>query len=170
MSLRAIVTDYLTNRAPGDARYLRFYKAQRSLHEAIEKATLAVLPSGKRFSHQRLIPKTVLAKALATMTRMDRDLSNCANFNELHSMVRKTIGSIRGVGPLMIYDTSHRLGAFLGLHPERVYLHAGTRAGAKALKIKKLGSTLEMSQLPVEFHRLRPEQIEDCLCVYKNNF
>ena len=37
------------------------------------------------------------------------------------------------IGDLTVYDISTRIGAFLKLEPNRIYLHAGTRIGARAL-------------------------------------
>ena len=96
------------------------------------------------------------------------DVKKCRSFDELHSLVEKTIGSFSGIGELTVYDTAHRLGAYLGLRPEYVYLHAGTLEGAKALGIKTNEKKIAISRLPAEFKRLSPEQIEDCLCVYKS--
>jgi hypothetical protein len=54
------------------------------------------------------------------------------------------------------------------LSPEQVYLHAGVRTGAKALGLGDWRSKLPMSVFPPAFQRLRPEQVEDCLCIYKS--
>ena len=54
---------------------------------------------------------------------------------------------------------------FLSLSPDHVYLHAGTRKGAQALGLQ--GATVHKNDLPPEFRRLSPAEIEDCLCIYK---
>ena len=56
---------------------------------------------------------------------------------------------------------------YLNLSPEDVYLHAGVRAGAKTLGLQHWKVKLPMSVFPKEFQKLRPEQVEDCLCIYK---
>jgi hypothetical protein len=53
------------------------------------------------------------------------------------------------------------------LEPDRIYLHAGTREGARALGLG--GTALSKSELPKAFHRLSPGEIEDCLCIYKDD-
>ena len=67
----------------------------------------------------------------------------------------------------MVYDTSLRVGAYLGLTPRFVYLHAGARAGAKALGLNAGTKKLAMSDLPHELQVLAPEEVEDFLCIYK---
>jgi hypothetical protein len=51
-----------------------------------------------------------------------------------------------------------------------VYLHAGTRAGARALGLNWRATTLAVHDLPAELRVLAPHEIEDCLCIFKNNF
>ena len=88
-------------------------------------------------------------------------------FSELHDLVARVLTPIRGIGALTIYDTAHRLGAHLNRSPEHVYMHAGARVGAKALGLSGSAGKLSKGAFPEAFQRLRPEQIEDCLCIYK---
>lgn len=55
------------------------------------------------------------------------------------------------------------------MEPERVYIHAGTRAGARALGLYRRQEYLEPEELPEPFQRLRPAEVEDCLCIYKSD-
>jgi hypothetical protein len=153
--LEDIVQAYLDHNAEAEDRYLHYYRIQKTLAAAVTKAAMAELPGGGRFSHQW----NALLKA---------DFSSVQSFDELHTLVRRTIGQISGIGPLTIYDTAHRIGAFLKIRPDFVYLHAGVRSGAKALGIGYHAAKLPMGALPKAFHRLLPEQAEDCLCIYKD--
>ena len=72
---------------------------------------------------------------------------------------------MRGIGELAVYDIACRIGAFLGFRPDRVYLHAGTREGARALGLR--GASVRKIDLPGAFGCLSPAEIEDCLCIYK---
>jgi hypothetical protein len=164
-SLRAIVDDYLQDNARGEQRLLDYYRFLPGRDNAITKAATAELPGGKRFAHQWRIPRQVLRKAARRLVRAS--LESARSFEQLHQLISDTIGSIRGIGELMIYDTAHRIGARLGLRPQHVYLHAGVRDGAKALRLNHSANKLSVGQLPPEFRRLRPEQVEDCLCIYK---
>lgn len=71
------------------------------------------------------------------------------------------------MGALTIYDTAVKIGAHLGLEPTSVYLHTGTRDGARALGLDVRGGTIPIDSLPPEFARLDADEIEDCLCMFK---
>ncbi len=165
-SLEGIVAAYLRYRAEDQGRYLRFYQIQKSLPDAITKAAMAELPNGGRFSHQRRIPGPILAKARDALLKLD--YHKVSTFTELYKQVASELRPIRGVGLLTIYDIAHRLGAYLKLSPEYVYLHAKVRDGAKALGLEFRLEKLPMPVFPPAFQRLRPEQIEDCLCIYRH--
>lgn len=165
-TLEGIVAAYLRDHAEAADRYLRFYQIQKSLPEAISKAAMAELPNGGRFSHQWRIHGNVLTQARDALLELDyRDVHA---FHDLYEKVALTLRPIRGIGLLTIYDTAHRLGAYLKLSPEEVYLHAGVRVGAQALGLDDRPAKLPMSLFPPAFQRLRPEQVEDCLCIYKS--
>ena len=165
--LEGIVAAYLRDHANGEERYLRFYQIQKTLPDAVTKAALAELPNGGRFSHQWRIPGQVLAQARDALLKLD--YGTVRTFAELYETVAVALRPIRGIGLLTIYDTAHRIGAFLKLSPETVYLHAGVRMGAKALGLGDWRAKLPMSAFPPAFQRLRPEQVEDCLCIYKSH-
>ena len=67
----------------------------------------------------------------------------------------------------MVYDTALRIGAKLGVEPKTVYLHRGTRSGAKALGIETNRPFIEVHEFPRQLRSLRPRELEDCLCIYK---
>jgi hypothetical protein len=71
---------------------------------------------------------------------------------------------------LYIYDAAVRLGYYFKLAPEYVYLHRGTREGAKALGLDYHGKCLEKEQVPTPVRVLSPAQIESFLCIYKKAF
>src|SRR5438874_1073908 len=87
---------------------------------------------GRRFRHQRRIPRPALAKARETLLAEEAQLARARTFNELFAVVEQ-VRHIRGLGELYAYDTCFRIGAHLGLFPDRVYLHSGTRVGARGL-------------------------------------
>ncbi|MCC6408975.1 MAG: hypothetical protein IT453_17575 [Planctomycetes bacterium] len=162
---RAIVDDYIRDYRDRAARGMRFYAIQRSLAEAVDVAARCVKPNGKRHRHQRWIPPESLDEARARL--LADDLGSCRSFDELHAKVNATIGSIHMVAELVVYDVAHRIGAFLGLEPERVYLHRRTRDGALALGLGRGREWIDLAELPEEFGRLTPAEAEDCLCIYK---
>lgn len=165
--LEAIVRAYREKKESNEDRYWQYYHTRRSLTDAITKAAMAELPSGKRFSHQRRIPRAVLIKMKDTLVAAQGSLSACKTFDELLELIDRLTRNITGIGNLTVYDTAHRLGAYLNLRPEFVYLHAGARTGAKALGLDHRANKLPLNAFPKALHQLRPEQIEDCICIFK---
>jgi hypothetical protein len=163
-----VVDAYINNHRREAKSLLCFYRSFQSLEQAIEYAALCKLPSGNRHPHQRRIPKPALPEAERRLHTCAAELRKCKSFAELHALVRERIGGVPGIGALTVYDIAHHLGAFLKLEPDAVYLHAGTAAGAKALGHLHTAETLALADLPPEFSRLRPYEIEDCLCIYKH--
>src|ERR1700736_773729 len=134
-SYSAIVDAYIRDSRDGAQRERQFFKGC-SLQRAIEFAALCKLPGGKRHPHQYRIPRDVLAEAESNLQEAAAEIRGCRKFAYLHELVWREIGSIAGIGRLTVYDVATRIGAHLDLDPERVYLHAGTAAGAKALGIE----------------------------------
>jgi hypothetical protein len=163
-SYAEVVSAYIRDHRDAGQDERRFYAMQSSLADAVEAAALSELPDGKRHPHQRRIPGRVLRQAATALTNASFAV---ATFDELHEVVRTTIGPLRGIGELAVYDVAYRIGAHLGLEPDKVYLHAGTREGARALDLG--GATLWKDELPKSFHRLSVGEIEDCLCSYKDD-
>lgn len=165
-TLRAIVDHYIRSVRPQLEAELNFYARQSGFPQAVELASQATRPDGKRHPHQYRIPGRVLAKTRRPLLAL-RPL-HFKDFDELHTEVERAIRRIDGIGPLMVYDTAVRLGAYLNILPERVYLHAGTRGGAKALGLRHTAKTLEIRDCPGGMRRLAAREIEDCLCIYKS--
>ena len=163
-----VVSDYILRHQEAAAKELRWFEIQRSLGDAVSLAALAKGPGGKRLAHQRRIPRRVLGECRRRLVGSLDDLRGARSFEDLHDVVAATIGPIRGIGPLTIYDTSLRVGANLGLEPEQVFLHAGTRVGARRLGLDVARTAVPVEELPQPLWRLRPREIEDVLCIYKD--
>jgi len=159
-----VVRAYVRDHRIGAQRERRYYALQPNLADTVRAAALSKLPGGRRHPHQRRIPGRVLQQAATALANASLAV---ATFDELNEAVRKTIGPLRGIGELAVYDMAYRIGAHLGLEPDRVYLHAGTREGARALGLD--GAALSKSELPKAFHPLSFGEIEDCLCIYKDD-
>ena len=95
-------------------------------------------------------------------------LKSIKTFDELYKEVEKL--KINGIGDLTIYDTATMIGCPNQVYPDKVYLHAGAAAGAKALGIEALvvDKSVFVSLFPA-FDKLNPLQIEDFLCIYKSH-
>ena len=67
-----------------------------------------------------------------------------------------------------MYDVAFRIGSFLGIEPDLVYLHAGTRKGARLLGVR--GKVARVEAFPYALRQLQPWQLEDFLCRYAKKF
>jgi len=166
-TFEAIVNAYIRDHQNSAQREAKFFRIQRTLASAIEKATFAKEPSGKRHGHQRRIPARILTKWNSLIQKRIKDLQRCHSFEELFAIHQQERSKIKGIGKLTVYDTAQRIGAHLSLEPARVYLHAGTKIGATALGLGRGCESIFPDELPKPFQRLRPREIEDCLCIYK---
>jgi hypothetical protein len=168
-SLRELVRDHEKVHRPGAESERRFF-ASLSIGKAIEHAARATNGDRKRFDHQRRIKRTAIASALQVLSGAVPLLVACKSFDELHATVERLVGDIYGIGELYIYDTALRIGARLRLFPDRIYLHAGTREGARNLGLNVSRKTLARSELPEVLQSLSASELEDFLCIYKAEF
>ncbi len=167
-SFDEIVEHYIENHRERAKKELKRFANLPDLAEAIRVGALAINAHGKRHSHQRRIPLEMLEHFRQGLIRRRADLKACTTFAQLMSISEKIATDIWTHPGLTVYDTTQRIGAHLGIFPDRIYLHTGTAVGAKALGFKN-ASYLERKQLPKAFQRLEPYEIEDCLCIYKKD-
>jgi hypothetical protein len=78
--------------------------------------------------------------------------------------------SVRGAGELVAYDVADRIGLHLGLTPRWIYLHAGTRTGARRLGLGTAPNTRSIGakDLPRPLDSLGPRDAENVLCTYQD--
>lgn len=163
-SLEAIVQDYTAVWQAAAGRELRYYARLDSLEDVIEVAGLAEFPRGKRHNHQRQVRCDALKQARDRL--LEANLRACTTFDELLERIDQVTADIFGYGELTVYDTALRIGAYLKLEPDKVYLHTGTRDGAKALGLDGKRKAINVEELPEAFRRLKVHEIEDVLCIY----
>jgi hypothetical protein len=170
-TLAEVMADYRANGARSAQDELRFYAGLPTLRQAVRAAGRAWMDAEKqRHPHQYRLPPSVLDECALVLELELPAIRRARSFEELHETVKVAIGRLRGVGPLMVYDTALRIGAKLRLRPRRVFLHAGVREGARNLGLDVRAESLTMAELPKEFRRLRPLEAEDVLCIYKDEF
>ncbi len=169
MNFSAIARHYLMHYRKRKAGELAWFRNQPTLEAAVEKAALAVDQCGKRLPHQRRIKASAIKAAKTALLAALSDIRNCPNFDTLHELIHETVGDIKGIGPLYIYDIAERIGAKLGLRPEKVYLHTGAADGAAKLGFPRGLETIEVRDLPAGCESLSPDEIEDVLCIYKDD-
>jgi len=167
-TLTGIVRDYVRDHQYSAEQERRWFAIQPTFRQAVEVAALAKSPSGKRLSHQRRVPERVLEESCRQLVAKLPALEASRSFEELHGVIAATIRPIAGIGELTVYDTALRIGAFLGFEPCGVFLHAGTRVGARRLGLDTSNEFLPLDSLPAELRVLKPHEIEDVLCIYKH--
>jgi len=149
-------------------KHLEYCVGQDSLKAAIEIAAKAIDQFDNIHNHQRRNGRLALGKFAKNLALKEQLISRASDFDELISIVQNA--KCDKIGELAIYDTAYRIGNYLGILPEKIYLHSGTREGAKALIGRAAGKTyILQTDLPSPFQRpdLTPAEIEDILCIYK---
>lgn len=167
MSLEPIVRLYIQRIRPPAQAEIDWFQQQPTLESAIELAALARDKKGRRYSHQRRLKKAHLELAKQALLANSQSIARSMNFDDLFALIEKVVEPIKGIGELYVYDTSLRIGAKLGLLPDSIYLHAGTRRGAQALGFDGKAKALDKSVFPREFQQLEAHEIEDVLCVFE---
>ena len=165
-SLTALIKHYQKGHSDNLDNELNYYASQNCEKDMLLKAARSEASNGKCHPHQYRIPQAARNQTHDALQKID--FSTIKTFDSLHRLLKSELGPIAGVGPLMIYDTALRIGAYQGLYPEKVYLHAGTREGSQNMGIKSKESVLEKSCFPEEIQKLDPVHIENFLCIYKN--
>ena len=165
--LQALVDDYHA-RYDHIAQNAAFFQQLPTFEAAADYAGFAKRPDGKRQRHQYRIKYESLKTMHETLVQQKTVILALTSFDQLITLIRNSRSA--GVGELTIYDTALRLGAWLNLAPEKVYLHAGTRTGAKKLGLSVDREALELDELPPPLQSLTPAQLEDFLCIYKDHF
>jgi hypothetical protein len=166
MTFDEIVSDYIRNYRDAAREEMGTFRRERNCAAAIRRAALCKLRDGKRHPHQCLIPKRLLELAEERLQATAKHLADARDFDALHDIVKRKIGSVHGIGKLTVYDIAHRIGAYFGKSPRLIYLHRGTKEGAAILGFK--GEMLDPALLPAAFSGLTAPEAEDCLCIYKN--
>lgn len=171
-SFEAIVDDYRRTYGAGMREEARWFGAPGlTFDQAIDRAALSLAPSPLTGAlvlhpHQRRLGHARMEEVAGRLQSATADLRASSTFQTLLETIASHIGEIDGVGDLAIYDVAHRLGMYMGLRPDRVYLHAGTRVGARGLGLGSGRTFLLPADLPGAFRRLSPSEIEDVLCIY----
>lgn len=173
-TLADLVADFkrrLGTRGPLEHGYLDWVAASPRLSVAVLRACESKMPNGKRHNHQSRIPMETL-RAFANRlsnAQNERSMMKCRTFHDLLLLMETC--ALPGIGPVTQYDVASRLGPFLGLAPERVYLHAGVRQGAEAMGLRTKGKMwLMREELPQELASLTADDCEDFFCVYRTLF
>jgi hypothetical protein len=168
LTLRSLVQDYISRFRVLARAELAFYAQQPTLRTTVELAALCIDPAGLRSAHQRRRSRGTLIAGRNVLTGALHGLRQCRSFQELHETIDRLVSQVPGLGELYSYDITLQIGAKLGLKPDEVYLHCGTRTGARNLGLPHRRNTIDLGRLRPELSGLTPYEIEDFLCIYKD--
>ena len=147
-----------------------WFRSRPTPRDAISWAARARGQGGKKLDHQWRLKNSDLVQAEAALLDVEREIVGSKTFDELYDILWRAVRHIWKNPELYCYDTAQRIGAKLGLQPERIYLHRGTRVGARRLGLNTRGATIEISALPEGLRELDASALEDILCIYKDDF
>ncbi len=132
----------------------------------------AVFPCGKVHKHQRRIGQNKLVCFKQKILPLEQEIRKCEDFDSILGVISSI--QIKGIAELTKYDVSLGISSSFGMYPDKVYLHAGTKEGARNLGLIKKGHPKKHLALgDIEeglFDDLKPYEIEDFLCIYKDKF
>jgi hypothetical protein len=150
---------------PMEAGYAAWLAESPSFEVAVDRAVRSIKPNGKMHPHQT---KVRLASRLQFGERIVMEAPLILRMTTFHDVWQK-LDEIKpwGIAEMTVYDVAERIGRFLKLAPDRVYLHAGVRMGAKALGIPVAKKHWLMpEELPEPLRTLPMDAAEDFLCCF----
>jgi hypothetical protein len=162
--IEAIIKWYKCWRNENPDKWIIDCKNSNSLEIAIRLAATGRNLKGQKHGHQNLIPPVKLDIFASCIIKKLDQVAQVRNFDELIAIIESC--RVKGVGELAVYDTANRIGNYIGIFPDKIYLHRGTRAGAKLLLggIKSKYITKEQLPIPLQTSDLSNAELEDILC------
>lgn len=172
IEIQRIIKHY--RRKFGRDRHIEDCANQSNFPAAVYQAATARDDCGVKHRHQHRIPNTTLENFALILINNQCSISTLS-FDDLHESIRRIVqvNNIKRIGKLAIYDTAMRIGGYLTLKPDKIYLHQGTKTGlANLLKKTIHTSTYDLSKLPKIFRNedVTCAEAEDILCIYKDRF
>ena len=137
-----------------------------SWSEAVERAWESIMSNGKMNGHQCLVGKQKLDEGLQICLSHNRQPDSFNDFHDIYAWIESITKDVKGIGSLTTYDIARRLGTWLGMQPQKVYLHAGAMRGARKLGIQ--GHMVSLDNFPSEIQKLGATHAENFLCIYKD--
>lgn len=150
---------------------MEFTASARTFEEAVKRACRSRGRNGKMHNHQSKVREVHRMQLFVRIvTRIPRHARRFTDFDDLHDTIEEL--APKGIGPVTTYDVAVRIGSWLGIDPQSLYLHAGVRQGWEALQG---GSSLGVKRIgrdhwPQELQQLPADEVEDFLCTYRSVF
>jgi hypothetical protein len=152
---------------------IRFVLKQTEIEKVIAIAVKSRDEFGKMHSHQRRVPKIAFENFTEALMLVKKSIIEATEFDQLFSMIAIEGNKIFGVGEILIYDTSFRIGNWKNIFPRKIFLYAGTRKGVERFMNRKIRNNYflkEKLKPPFNTCKLECWQLEDFFCIYKDIF
>ncbi len=163
-SLAVLVKEYLDQYRDCYKSEDEWWRESSTWEEALKKAWNSRLCDGKMHGHQCRVAHK-LPEGLKISLDANVQPDRFKNFHQLYSWIKSITTDVKGLGATTTYDVAQRLGVWMNMQPEFVYLHAGAAKGAKHLGIE--GESVLLSAFPNEIQKLGATHAENFLCIYK---
>jgi hypothetical protein len=167
--LDSIIKHYKANSRKREDKHIEFCIGQNSLADAINVAAKAVDENNKIHFHQRRVGRTELDTFAESLVSFENEIEKAISFDDIFEITKKA--KTEGINELAQFDTALRIGNFLKMLPQKVYLTSSTRTGAENLLGHLFDKTsLTIEDFPTPFNRpdLSTTEIEDILHIYKD--
>jgi hypothetical protein len=183
--LHAIVEDFqwrYVDRQKTD-QVIKYCAEADSLQLAVQRAVESRDAMGKHHNHQskvditarRLFGRRIIRAAQGGRIPLD-------DFDDMHDWMDEH--KPYGIGPVTVYDVAVRVGAYLGIEPKSVYMHAGVLLGMSALiavidfpqdHLYDIAALVRYGRVnvrlfPEPLNTMRADDVEDILCTYREVF
>jgi hypothetical protein len=166
-----IINHYTRWRKENPDTWIDYTVEQPDILSAIKVAAKSDNKNGKRNNHQRRLKKESIENFIDNLSKKSKELFQAKDFTSLLGIIESC--KVKGIGELTCYDTANRIGCKIGVYPDKIYLHAGTKIGAEKLFGKRIKKRfIDKSELPEPFKSsvLDCAELEDILCIYKSRF
>lgn len=171
-SIPALWRDYMWRYVEAERQDpCQYYTAEApDLATAIRRACDSRGRDGKLFNHQSRVWQPNRDQFAQNLLTHKRRIKYAKSFEELFKVVERAARKTDGIGPVTEYDVACRLGYYLDLEPNRLYVHAGVLLGLKALRVKvpRGRKWLTRRELPPFFRDKNLELLESFLCGYRS--
>jgi hypothetical protein len=172
-----VLAHYQAHSSAAYASELNWFAGQSTLKKAVARAAVARGANRRRLSHQCCVSRLGLRSAHDVLLQNLSAIRNCKTFSDLHTTVETLTLPIKGIGPLYVYDTALRIGAYLSVRSSHlpttdVYLHAGSLEGARSIRTLRSAlpvrpTTLKCSSFPPPLSSISAYELENLLCLYR---
>lgn len=165
---------------------IEYCRRAPSFHVAVARAVEARDADGKHHNHQSKVDigaRRLFGKRIVTRRNAVRRLVAKEDADKVFDLLHDLFDEIKpyGIGPVTVYDVAVRVGAFLGIEPTSVYMHAGVRQGMKTMVAAMpdwwehsgepwRADRVSVKVFPPPLNSMRADDVEDILCTYREVF